>query len=207
MEDGMGLELDNGRKQRWIVLLPESLTEDQELTHKIYWKAMWEKIAVFFLILVDDPERCLQVRRRMATIAAQISDDVTKVEWDTVDSDHYIQELRRIVRSGDIVVCQKEQRVRSGLFKSEPIGEYIQDREKIQVITLSGFYSEKRKKNKARIKGLLSLFWALSILIFFSFLEIQMDLALTGVGRKMMLMLLIIFEAGAFYAWNSLQLH
>ena len=105
----MSFNVVQEQNKRMIVLVPDGITNNLDLAHKIHWMAMAEHYDILFLAIVNDEEKMLSLSRNMATLKA-----VTAANWLTVSAKlttarKWLNTLKEIYLPGDIIVCHDEQ--------------------------------------------------------------------------------------------------
>ena len=192
-------------KGRLIVLVPECLVSNIELMNKIYQMARREQREVFYLALVDEDANMLAATRSIATLKALVSGGQLSSASQVVETSHWTGALREIYRAGDIIVCHEEQRVRSGFFHTIPACEYLETMYQEPVRVISGFYHPERLQIGQWVKR--AVFWVglLVIMAAFLLLEIQMDQAIHGITRTVLLIILLGVEIVFGIAWNKMS--
>ncbi len=193
------------KKGRLIVLVPECLVNDMDMINKIYQMATREQREVFYLALADDDARILTATRSIATLKALVSGGRISSASRVVETSHWVSALREVYRPGDVIVCHEEQQVRSGFLHTVPASEFLQTRYQVPVRIISGYYHPDRLQIGRWLSRII--FWAglLAILAAFFFLEIQMDHAVHGITRTVLLIILLGVELVAGIAWNQMS--
>ncbi len=191
-------------KQRLIVLLPESLAGSMNLAHHIYWLASREQCNVLYLILMEDEANRLSIMRRMATMAAATTGEPPRVFSRLVPREDWLSVLKTTIQPGDVVVCQAEQNVASGLLKTRSMQEYLEEDLQISCRVLSGFYHPGRELTRQWVLGFIFWVGCLLILAGFTLLEIKIDEVVQGFARIGLLFVVICFEFGSLLAWNRI---
>lgn len=189
---------------RLIVVMDNYLDNNDELAHEIYRMAERENRSVVYLVLVDDPDNLLSVSRNMATMKAVTSANKLKVEVQISKTDHWLENLSKIAGHKDVIVCQEEQTVKSGLFDTIPLKDFISSRFKSPVRTVSGFYHPFRARAKKWLHEITFLIGFLVITAVFTWLQIDLDRSLAGVIKNFYIVVTLFFEIGAIWVWFKL---
>jgi hypothetical protein len=189
---------------RLIVVMDDCLSNNDELAHAIFRMAERENKSVLYLVLVDDPNNLLTVSRNMATMKAVTSANKINVEVQISKTDYWWETLAKAAGDRDVIVCQEEQIVKSGLFETIPLKDFISSRIKIPVRTLSGFYHPFQAKAMKWLHELVGLLGFLGIMAFFTWLQIDLDQSLHGVIKNIYIVITLIFEIGAIWIWFRL---
>lgn len=199
----MSIQADQGQVKRLIVLVPDSLENNMDLAHKIHWLALRERCEVFYLALVDDEEQLLAMSRSIATMKAVTAGNWLIVNSKVTETKHWLSALRDIFAPGDIIVCHAEQSVQAGLFRTEPISDFLHRALHARTIVIDGFYHPAQVQVRRWFHELW--YWAgfLFIIALFFAIEITLDQAIQGAGRILLLMLVLCIEFGAVLAWNN----
>jgi hypothetical protein len=173
------------------------------VAYKVHWLALRYKCDVIYLTLVDDLERMLSVSRYMATMKATTSDQALHVDWEIVETSHWLEKLQTLIYPGDILGVQEEQNAKIGFLQTIPLEEFLKTKFKNQVISIFGFYHPEKEQIARWLHSLL--FWAgiAIIMAIFTLLEIRIDQGMQGVGRSVILMVMIGLELGSIFAWNN----
>jgi hypothetical protein len=200
----MDAAVRSAEKGRLIVLVPESLVPDMEMMNQIYQMATRERCEVFYLALVDGNSKMLAATRSIATLKALVSGGKLSSASRVVDASHWLETLREIYRSGDMIVCQAEQQVRSGLFRTRPASEVVRAELHAPVSTISGFYHPEDLQVGRWLNRLI--YWAglLAIVGLFFLLEIRLDQGIHGTARSVLLAALLLATLAAGIAWNKI---
>ncbi len=201
----MDAELAQENKKRLIVLVPDCLADNLGMAHKIHWMAIRDACEVYYLTLVDDYEKMLAVSRGIATVKAITAGNWLVVNSRVTETKEWLKALRDIYRPGDIIVCQEEQLVNQGPFKTMPVSEFLRETFHAPVYTISGFYHPEQVQVRHWLVSLLFWLGCLVILGVFTLLEIQMDQLAQGITRVTVLTFLVLFEVGAIWTWSSIS--
>lgn len=198
--------VDDGPKPgRLIVLMPACLTANFALARKVHWMASREQCEVLYLTLVDDREDWLLMSRNMATMEAVTSANILTVHSKLTKTDAWLEKLHEVYRPGDTVVCHAEQTVRVGRFQTEPVSAYLSQILTPSLKVLEGFYQPRRVQLADWLAKLLFWLGFFLIVAVFSVLEVQLDQALHGSARMLLLAIVMLFEVGAVWAWNRIE--
>lgn len=200
----METNLDQKLSRRFIVVITDRMANNRELAHAIHWMAAdSENMPVLYLVLVDDKENLLAAARDMVTMKAVTAANRLLVEVRLTDKSDWFETLRKIAGSGDVIICQEEQMVMNGLFKSIPISDFLSSHVNLTVRPIAGYFHPIRTDHKKRFPEIFALFGFLVILAFFTWLQIRVDLALDGTLAKIFVMIAFCIELGAVWAWNK----
>lgn len=201
----MTAEILQVEKGRMIVLVPESLVPDTQMMNQIYAMARRENREVYYLALVDNEAEMLTAARTLATLKALVSGGGISAASRVVESARWLEALREIYRPGDSIVCQAEQTVRSGFFRTAPASEFLRAELQAPVRTLAGYYHPVRAQLQQWLGGLV--YWAgvLAIIGAFFFLEITLDRGVHGAAHGILLLILLLAALAAGVAWNKIS--
>jgi hypothetical protein len=191
-------------QKRLIVLLPEYLAGNLELANKVYWLGIREHREILYLTLVDESERRLTVSRSMATMRAVTSGNGMPVTAVLIETSTWINALKGIFRPGDVIVCQDEQTVKDGFFRTIPLRDFLVESFDTTVIPLSGFYQPQNLQVKTWLKEMV--FWAGALFLMAGFFTIDIHFAryATGIARTALAIIGIALELGAILAWSRI---
>jgi len=198
------MALESNQNSRLIVLLPESLVGDLGFAQKIHRLASRTHSDVLYLTLLDDPDQGLSVARGIATMKAVTESNLTKAGSVQVPTFHWFAKLQQVCRPGDTIVCQSEQTVKLGLFQTQPTAEYLAQNLTNPVVTVEGFYHPQQTVIKGWMRGLLFWLGAVAIVVGFTLLELQADLAFPGFAHKLVLAAILLIEFGAIWFWSQI---
>jgi len=198
----MALSVVPERKNRLIVLVPESQAGNLELAHKIFWMAIRDHCDVLYLALVDNDENSLSVSRAMATMKAMTTGDSLVVQTKLVQTAFWLKTLRALYQPGDRIVCHQEQSVKNSFLKTVPISTFLRDTLPIPITTISGFYNPQRIQVNQWMRSFIAWLGFLLILLGFTALEIRLDSLIPGVFGKVLLCIVLTIEIGVIWAWN-----
>jgi hypothetical protein len=194
------LEVDS--KSRLIVIIPECLSGDTELAHKIHHMAANRHCDVFYLTLLDDEDRYMTVSRSMATLKALTADRDIIARSKLVRSPLWLKTLSELYRRGDQIVCNQEQMVETGFMKATPMADWILRRFHAAPLTISGFYNPEKAQVRYWLHHLVTWLGFIVILGAFTLLEVKVDAQGSSTAGRALFILLIAVEYGAVWAWN-----
>jgi hypothetical protein len=189
-------------KKRLIVLVPEGLAGNTDLTQKVYSMAVREHCDVLYLAFVYEEDNSLAVSRNMATMKALTSSDLVTAKSKITRTDNWLNTLKDFYQPEDIIVCHAEQIVRNGFLKTTPIHAVLSEIFKTPIQTISGLYHPWQMLSRKWLFGLLFWVGCMVILAAFSLLEIQIDRGIQGLTRTALIFIVLAFEFGVFWVWN-----
>lgn len=197
----MRLPIEQNRSKRLIVLIADCQANNHDLAHAVHWMADRERRSVLYLVLGDDCENMLEVSRNMATMKAVTSGNRLPVDVKLVGKGYWIDELRKITSPADVILCQEEQTVVNGLFKTIPIGDFLSSHFSAPVRTISGYYHPFQTQAKKWLHEFFALLGFLVIMAVFTWLQIRLDQAFGGPAAKIYVIVMFGVEMGAIWAW------
>lgn len=199
----MNLIIDQIPARRLVVVITDHVVNNKELAHHIYWLASHKQLSVLYLVLVEDSENLLAVTRDLVTMKAVTSANSLQVEAKAIDVGNWLAVVQKVVHSEDIVLCQEEQMVVSGLFKTVPISEFLSSHLNVNVRTIPGFSRSIDTSSKNSVNEFFALIGFLCIIALFTWLQIRLDQALDGTLAKIIIMITVSLEIAAVWAWNK----
>ena len=110
----MAAELSLEKKNRLIVLVPDSLAGNLELARKVLWIAIRENRELLYLALFNNDDEMLSVTRGLITMKAATDGNYLVVNGDYSRPAEWVPALRQVCEPGDTIVVQEEQFIRSG---------------------------------------------------------------------------------------------
>jgi hypothetical protein len=179
------------------------MADNMELARKIHWMATRDRQEVLYIALVDREEKVLSVTRSMATIKAITANNWLVVHSMIVPANIWLKSLLDVYTPGDTIVCHAGQVVKAGQFRTKPLDEYLRSVHSASVICLEGFYHPQKVTINRWLAGLIFWVGLLVILFVFGFLEFQVDLAVAGFLRTLLLLVIVFIEFGLVWAWNN----
>lgn len=197
----METNLDQKLTKRFIVLITDRMANNHTLAHAIHSMADSENLPVLYLVLVDDNENMLAAARDMATMKAVTAANRLLVEVNLTNTNDWFETLSKIAGSGDIIICQEEQMVANGLFKTIPISDFLSSHLNSTVRPISGYFHSIQTDQKERFPEIFALIGFLVILAFFTWVQIRVDLALDGTLAIILVLIAFCIEMIAVWAW------
>lgn len=187
-----------------IVIINEDLTDNSKLAQAIHWMGENEKSPILYLVPVERLENMMVVSRNMATMKAVTSANRLQVSAKTVLTEDWLETLKKVIGPNDIIVCQEEQTVLTGRFKTEALGEYLSENFKNPIQTMSGYYHPVQTAAKKWMHELIGLLGVLVILGVFTWLQINGEKALNDPYASIFVTLLFIIEMSVIIVWYKL---
>lgn len=137
-------------------------------------------------------------------MVALTSSSMALVNSKLVSTQEWYEALREIYHPGDILVCQEEQTVKAGFFKTLAVREFLKTTLNPPIRTMSGYYPPWQVQTRRWLRSLLVWAGFLVVIILFGLLEIQIDQGTQGVARTVLFLLALGFEFGAIWLLNYL---
>lgn len=195
--------VEQKQPNRLVVLIDENLVTNTDFAHAIHWIATRENLPVLYLVLVSDRENIVLVTRDLATMKAVTSANRLTVEAKVTEIGDWLEELRKLTSPGDIIVCQEEQTISNGLFRSVSISDFLSDALESPVRTVSGYYHPRRMRGRKWFYEVIALLGFLIILSVFTWLQVRLEQTFDGSTAKVFILLTFCVEMGAVWAWNK----
>jgi len=193
--------IDQQISRRVIVPISTRLINNQDLSYAIYKLTDQKYLSVLYLVIADDCDDLLEISRNMATMKAVTSANKLSVDVMTIKIDHWIDVLRDTANPNDIIVCQEEQTVIDGRFKTIPMSDYLIKNFDVPVIIMKGFYHFEKAPMKKWLHEVAGDLGFLVILAIFTWLQINFDQALSEKLAQILVFVSFIFEVGSIWAW------
>ncbi len=200
----MVLPVDAKFNRHLIVLVPGSLAGSQDLARKVYWMAVRDRCNIQYLALADNARSESSIESSLDASIATIPEGTMTVQSRIVRTTEWLPALREIYQPGDRVACFEEQVVRDGFFDTRPLSAFLQDTLDTSILTISGFYQSPSIQIGQWLQTLLVWIGFLTILVGFTFLEIQLDMGIHGLAGKIILCMLLALEVGSIWVWNRI---
>lgn len=191
------------KANRIIALINEDLINRNDLAQELYWLGAQSDSTIIYLVLVSREENMATVIRNMATMRAITAANRLVVEVKTALTSDWLLMLKKFVKPGDLVVCQEEQTVKTGKFKTGPVCEFLTNQISNPVHKMTGFYHPIRSGLKNWLRETMGLFGLLAILGVFTWLQIELDQSLTKPLSSIYIIITFFFEVGAVVVWNK----
>lgn len=199
----MAAPVEEKRKNRLIVMVPENLAGNLDLTRKVYWMAIRDRCDVHYLALVDDEKNDFTVCRGLATMKAITAGDGLVIQSTLVQTRSWLNTIRAMAQPGDRIVCHQEQSVKTGFRKTMPVSEFLHGTLHLPCITIAGYYNPQRVQIHQWLRAFIT--WAGFLLIVFGFavLETRLDNLVADVLQKVLFGIILLVEVGAIWAWDA----
>lgn len=191
------------RPLRLIVLVPGELIDPAGFAQVIFRMAYQQKREVLYLALADRAGDPLATDRLLATLKSTTSDPLVPVRTLMLEASGWVDAVRFVYQPGDLVVCHEAQRVRASWRSQAGLGEYLDTQYNIKVHLLDGFYRGDEGLEPPLWAGLLVWLGFLATLALFTFMEMRMEILLTGGIRTLILIVLVCAEFGIFFKLND----
>lgn len=188
--------------RRLVVLIPDLDSDETQLAQRIWALASPRELEVLFLGLCRSPYEESRARRRLATLAAITRDARTPVQTQLVISRDWIEVVRSVWRSGDLVVCHAEQCIRSWIFRRRALSHSLLSAINAPVYTMSGFYPEWSSNENTPVPPLITN--AIPVVIIGGFLGLQILIpnGSKGAAYTVLMSASVIAEYTLIALWN-----
>lgn len=188
---------------RIIALINEDLINRNDLAQELYRLGTQSDSPIIYMVVVNREENMATVIRNMATMRAVTAANRLMVEVKTALTSDWLVMLRKLVKPGDLVVCQEEQTVKIGKFKTSPVCDFLTNQISNPIHKLTGFYHPIRSGLKNWLHETIGLVGLLAILAVFTWLQIELDQSLTKPLSSIYIIITFCFEVGAVVVWNK----
>jgi len=194
------VHLDENPGPRLIVLFPASETDSPDLSHRIWEIARSSHLNVLLFGLSNTYEEETQLRRKLVTLAAMITDPFISTEIVTEHGNDWVGQVRNIWRAGDIVACYAGQKV--GILR-KPLDQVLKSSLETTIYILSDYQPAGNRKPTFTLQ--LS-FWlgSLGILLGFLWTEMKIVHLPQDWAHNALLYLAIFVEVSLLWVWNSI---
>lgn len=201
----MQIQNEAAQTSNLIVVLPEALTGNMNLAHRVYAMAEQQAANVLYLALVENEAHYLQISRRLATMKAITSHATIKTHTKIATKNDGMRVLSEVFQPGDQVLCPQQMTVKTGAFRKMPMSTYLQNEFKMPVLEVSGFNSPTPIQTGKWIHSIAFWVVCLILLSLFTLLEIEINQQLHGTLRSVLFYLSLALEFGALLTWNHIN--
>lgn len=192
--------------KRLIVLVPNiELAQDARLPQRIWQLASPGKVPVVYLALAGDYDSEMSARRRLTLLAAITRDKHVHVDIQIAHSSSWVEALRTMAQTGDIILSHAGQMAHKGLFGTEPLCDQLGRCLTEPIYLLNGYVQDEPRKSSQFMRLFVAGVILGLILIGFFALDAQVINQLKGTFQQVMLVFLLLIEIGAIWAWNGLM--
>lgn len=181
---------------RLIIFVPETLKNVSAFARQVYMLAVTDEREVFYLALRGQDSDDLSVTRQLTTLTALTQDNCVRARVLPARPEKPADILAELARPGDIVIVPEEQ-----LFVPEELERTLGIQQ--QVLAENDPFEVSRNSKWY----LPVLFWgtSLAIMVAFFFLENSLEGVISGVVKKMILILFFTVEIGLLYFWDRMS--
>ena len=189
-----------GPASRLIVLFTTSAGDDPGLPHRIWEFARSSGLNVLLFSLCDDYNEESQLRRKLVTMAAMISDSSICTDIRIEHGTDWVGSVKNIYRPGDVIACYAGQRV--GLMR-RALHEVLRSHLEAPIYILSADQPIKNSRSKRLLQA---VFWlgSLAIIGAFLWLEVKIVQLPQDWAHNLLLYLCVFVEVGLLLLWNSI---
>jgi len=188
--------------RRLVVLIPDGDTYETELARQIWSIAQPYNLAVLLLGLSRDEAREPLVRRRLATLAALIRDEVVHVETRFEIGVDWLPLIRVIRRNSDLVVCHAEQRIARWGIQYQLLSQWLIAQMQQPVCVLAGFYPNLTPDHIHLTSRLIADAVPFAILIGFTALQILIHQRASHFAYTPLLSVSVVLECSLIGLWH-----
>lgn len=184
--------------RRLIVLMPANV-DCTAINHRIWELANESNSTVQLLALYKDPDQEPSLRRDLITMAALIQDANVPVEIKIEKGTNWLEAVKHIYHTGDMIVCPFEQPVG---IQRKPLTQILESKLKVPIYIFS-----RPPQAKPQYIGLMQLTaWLGFVGIIVGFFVVQLKVIQLEKDpfQSILLILLLIPEFWFVWAWNSL---
>jgi hypothetical protein len=191
--------------RRLVVVIPGQVTDQVQFSRAIRNLALPGHKTVVLVMLVDQPDDELAGQRQLATLSSLVNDARIKVQTKIAWDKSWEKSLRKMVLTGDLIVCPAETILKRGFNKPEMLGSALKRTLTVPVYNLHGFFPESKPVRPIAWKKLP--LWVTLIAIFAGFFEFEVvsDLVDKGWPGQVLTVILVLIEFGFIYVWASLD--
>lgn len=185
---------------RLIVLFPASEVDTPELIHRIWEIARSLKLNVLLLSLSNDFDEEARLRRKLISMAAIIKDPGISAEIMIEHGNDWVRQVRKILRTGDVVACYSGQKV--GLMR-KPLEQILSSSLEAQVYILSDCQPA-RKPDLTFISQVSSWLGSVAVIGSFLWAEVRVIQMPRDWAHTALLYFFIVMEVVIVWVWNSI---
>jgi hypothetical protein len=183
---------------RLIVLVPPD-SDYEAATQRIWQIATAADRHVQFLGLCQDRSKELSLRRQLITMSALVNDRRISAEVKVDAGTSWVDAVRKIYQTGDVIVCFAEQR--AGILH-RPLNQILEEHLDAPVLILWGF-SPLRPPGLSQLSSLFMWAGFLSIIAVAFLLQARMTALPQDWVQTTLLILSVIGEFWLLRAWNN----
>lgn len=117
----MFIAAEQNLNSKLIVLMPEALAGDLELSRSVARYARFKVSEVIYLVALESPFASLQVTRSMVTMKAMTSDRQLAVSFQLVNRSNFARLVKKVCSSRSIAIIPQASSIQSGTFDFIPV--------------------------------------------------------------------------------------
>jgi hypothetical protein len=190
--------------RRLVVVIPDQVTELVQFSRAVRNLALPGQKTVVLVMLVNQPDEELAGQRQLATLSSLVNDARIKVQTVIAWGKSWEKSLRKMMLTGDLIVCPAETTLARGLRKRETLSKALSRSLAVPVYILRGFFPDSRSNGRVTWKRLP--FWLMIIATFAGFFEFEAvsNLIDKGWPGQVLTIFLVLMEFGIIYVLASL---
>lgn len=190
---------------RVIVPISTRQINNQALSHAVYKLSEHQFLSVLYLVLADESDDLLEISRDMATMKAVTSSNKLSVDVMTIENDTWLDVLREIANPKDLIVCQQDQTVIDGNFKTIPIADYLTKNFDIPVYLMKDLNQHRKDRMINILHEIAGDLGFLVIISIFTWLQLDLEKALSVNLAQILISGTFILEVALIWAWYKLM--
>ena len=187
--------------RRLVVLIPDADTGESELAEHLWSIASVHGLAVLLIGIFRDPRREPRARRRLATLAALLRDEVVLVETKLETDTDWLTAIRSIRQPGDILLCHAELQILRWGFRRESLSRRLAREFNEPVYELSGFYPHLPSERSRLVSRAIAFGGSVLIVVLFTALEILIHQTTQAPVYTLLMSLCVLVEYGLLGVW------
>jgi hypothetical protein len=187
--------------RRLVVLVPDADTDESELAGRLWSIASAHQLTVLLISIFRDPRREPRTRRRLATLAAMLRDDIVSVETLLLADTDWLTAVRSFRRESDIIVCHAEWRIRRWTLQVESLSRRLAGEYDEPVYELSGFYPDLPLEHSGPVSRAIVFGGAILIVAIFTALEVLIHLTTQAPVHTLLMSLCVLVEYSLLGVW------
>jgi hypothetical protein len=188
--------------RRLVVLVPASLQDETALAAQIYQVAHARGIGVLYLGLAARPEDELDMRRRLALVAAYTRDNaLVQSAYRLVVGGDWLTALRLSRKPGDLVVCHREQR-HWQIWRPAPLADVLARQLQAPVMVLDNLSASEMSPLSRPVRVMLFWLGTAALLACFFWAQVSVQRLARDWAQNVLLAGLVALEFVLLAAWN-----
>ena len=190
--------------KRLVILIPDLDAEEARLSHYIWSLAAPQQMEVLLVSLVQAPEDEFHALRRLTSIAAITRDAWVKVDTQVLFGSSWVKAVRPLLGQDDLLVCPTGQTAAVGWGKKVSLEAALSSAIKKPVHVIPSFFQTSPQPRLDWVRRLPFWIGLAIILASFFLLEVDVNRSITDWTGQVILIGLILVEAGLLYGWASI---